>query len=460
MKINKLLKTNLKIDINEIKTNSNEIKNGDVFVCALGLVNKNEYIKNAIFNGCKVIVTDCDIDEDVPYIKVKDIDMTLKKMLERYYNYPLLSINLIGVTGTDGKTTITSIIRDMLNGASIGTNGLEFNNYQHDLHNTTPSLDNIYRCFGKIKDNNIKNVVMEVSSESYLTNRIPNLFFDIGIFTNITDEHLDKHSSFQNYFECKMNLIKNSKIAIINRDSKYFKEIIKYNNNYLTYGKKKSTITIKKYKLFIDKTLIWFTYQNKLYKIESPLLGKFNVDNLMASILCLLALKHDINDILKRIKLIKKVSGRMEIMKKDDKLFMIDYAHTINATKNILKFVKKYSKKNIITVVGCAGNRYKEKRSIIGRDVLKYSKLVIFTSDDPRNENPKDIINDMLKMTKKKNYYCIIDREEAIKLAYTMAKKDDIVLILGKGRDKYIAIEDKYIEYSDINVIEKLTDIK
>ena len=458
MKINKLIKTKLNIDINGIKTDSREINNGDIFVPALGNIDKYQYIDEAIKNGAKLIITEKDIPEKIPYIKVDDINETLLKMLDRFYNYPILSSKLIGVTGTDGKTTTASIIRDMLKGASIGTNGLEFNDLHEDLHNTTPSLDKIYECFNKIKNKGINNIVMEVSSESYLTNRIPGLKFDVGIFTNITDEHLDKHPSFKNYFDCKMELIKNSKVAIINRDSKYFKDIIKYNDNYLTYGYKKSTLTIKKYKLMIDKTLIWFTYQNKLYKIESPLLGKFNIENLMASMLTLLALNYSIDEVIKRIKLIKKVPGRMETFNKKDKMVMIDYAHTINATKNILKFVKKYSKKRIITVVGCAGGRYKEKRSLIGKLVLKHSHLVIFTSDDPRNEKPSDIINDMISKSKKTNYYRIIDREEAVTLALRIATNKDIVLLLGKGRDNYMAIGNDYIEYSDISVIEKYFD--
>lgn len=453
MKIKSLLKTNLDINVRKIKTSSRDIKKGDVFVCGLGNVDKHNYIDDAILKGCSLVVSDRDIKNSVPYIKVNDIDDTLNKMLDRYYEYPLLSTNLIGVTGTDGKTTITSIIRDMVNGASIGTNGLEWDNYYEDLHNTTPSLDKVYDCLGKIKSHGIRDVIMEVSSESYLTKRIPGLMFDVGVFTNITSEHLDKHSNFENYFDCKMQLIKNSKIAIINHDSKYFKKIIKYNDNYLTYGHKKSTLTIKKYQLFFDKTIIWFSYQNKIYKVESPLVGKFNVSNLMASILCLLVLKYDINDIIERVKLIKKPKGRMEVFKKKDKTVMIDYAHTINATDNILKFVKKYSNKNIITVVGCAGGRYKEKRKLIGKIVLKYSKLVVFTSDDPRWEKPFDIINDMIGKSRKKNYYRIVDRKEALSLALKIATKDDIVLVLGKGQDNYMVIKDDYIEYSDVSVI-------
>ena len=454
MKLNKLIKTKLNINVKGIKTNSNDILKGDIFVCSLGLIDKHSFINDAIKNGCRFVITNRDINDNIPYLKVDNIDLYLKNILDKFYDYPLNNVQLIGITGTDGKTTTCSIIRDMLSCASIGTNGLQYKTKCLDLRNTTPSLDKLYECFNLINKKNIKNIVMEVSSESYLTNRIPYLTFDIGIFTNITKEHLDKHKSFDNYFLCKMKLFENSKLSIINHDSKYFHQIIKHTQKYVTYGKKNSTITIKKYKLYIDKTMILFKYNKKMYKVISPLVGKFNIYNLMASILCLISLNYDLNDILNRIDNIKQIPGRIEVFKrKNDSKIIIDYAHTINATLNILKFVRKYSLKRIITVVGCAGGRYKEKRGIIGKYVLRYSHLVIFTMDDPRNEDVNDIINDMLSKTRKKNYYKITDRKEAIKLALNIALKDDIILILGKGRDNYMAINNEYVAYNDMDII-------
>lgn len=455
MKINNLIKTDLEVEVSGIKTNSKDIQKGDVFVCALGNYNKKKYVDDAIKKGAKIIVGSGNIKKRIPWVSVSNPNLTLKKMLDRFYHYPFFDTNLIGITGTDGKTTVASILHDMLDGASIGTNGFSCSGYHEDLKNTTPSLDKVYYCVNKARELGVRNVLMEVSSESYLTNRIPYLKFERAIFTNITDEHLDKHLNFENYFECKMQLIKNSNLVIVNRDSPYFKKIIQYNCNYLTYGKKKSTLRIKKCHLYNDKTLIKFSYKGKKYNIVSPLVGKFNVYNLMASILCLLSLNYEMNDILERIKKIKQVSGRMEFLKCAKKKIIIDYAHTINATKTVLKFIRKHHTGRIITVVGCAGGRYKEKRKWIGKYVLKYSDLAILTSDDPREEEPLEIIHDMLLKTKKKNYYCIISRSEAIKLALQIADSLDLVVILGKGRDNYMAINDKYLEYSDIDVINK-----
>ena len=449
MRIEKLIKKH------EIKTNSKDIKKGDIFVCTLGNLDKNKYIDDAIKKGCKLVITDRDIDKKVKYVKKDNLDLYLKEILELKYDNPLKDKTLIGITGTDGKTTTATILRYMLEGASIGTNGFEYHYNKIDLENTTPSLDYLYKYFYLNNKEKIKNIIMEVSSESYLTKRIPGLFFDVGIFLNISNEHLDKHKTFNNYLACKKMLLKNSKIKIINHDSKYFKEITKDLDNYLTFGKKKSDLEIIKYKLSYDKSVILFKYKAVKYKIESPLLGEYNVYNLCSCILCLLALGYEIKDILKKIKYIKDIPGRMEKISVLNKNVLIDYAHTEKATLSILKFLKKYSKKNIISIVGCAGGRYKEKRKLIGRYALKYSKIVIFTSDDYRMEDPKTIIDEMLSGSKKKNFIVILKREEAINKALNIARSNDLVLILGKGRDNYLAVGNTKIKYSDIDVLKK-----
>ena len=442
-----------------IKTNSKNIQKGDIFVCALGQMDKNEYIEEAINNGASMVVT----DKKYYHKKVfccENTDAYLKEILDLKYNYPLSKINLIGVTGTDGKTTTVSILKDMLNGASIGTNGVEYHQSQIDLHNTTPDLVTLYDCFDKIRKQNIFDVAMEVSSESYLTKRIPYLKFDVGIFLNISNEHLDKHKTFTNYLECKKELLRNSKKCLINNDSEYFKDVTDGLDNYLTFGHNKGDLQILKEKMYYDKTIIKFKYQHKNYTIVSPLSGEYNVINLMAAVLCLLSMGYKINDVIQRICLIKKIPGRMESFSLNGKNIFIDYAHTLNATKKILLFLKKYSRKKIILVVGCAGDRYREKRPLIGDIALKYSKKVIFTSDDPRWENPSDIIKEMLAKTKRKNYYIVLSRSDAIKTALNIAGKNDLVVILGKGRDNYMAIQNELVPYSDIDVLNAYFNMK
>ncbi len=458
MRINKLIKTKYKVKINGIKTNSKEIKKGDLFICTLGLIGKKDYIDDAIKNGCSFVIANEDIPYKIPHYVSNDLSKILKQSLDKFYHFPLRRINLIGVTGTDGKTTITTILKDMTNDACIATNGLIYNDKKVKLDNTTPSLDKLYDCFDKIVKNNKKNVFMEASSEAYLTKRIPNLFFDIGVFTDITKEHLDKHESFENYLNCKMKLLKNSGIVILNHDSRYFNKIKKVNNNYLTYGFKKSDITILKYRLNLLHTYIKFRYKDKDYNVVSSLIGKYNVYNLMACFLVMLELGYNIEDIIKRVDLIKKIPGRNEMIYQKDFNVMIDHAHTVNATRNILKFVKKFVKNRLIVVVGCAGGRYKEKRKEIGKLVLKYADIVIFTMDDPRKEDVNKIIDNMIKGNTffKKKYFRIINRKLALKKAIREAEDNDFILVLGRGRDEIMYVNEEKIIHSDFDELKKL----
>ena len=297
---------------------------------------------------------------------------------------------------------------------------------------------------------------MEVSSEAYLNNRIGELEFDIGILSNITRDHLDKHKSLKNYINSKLELFKHSKISIINHDSKYYDLVKNNSRKYLSYGfNKKSDLRIIKYKLYIDSSIIWFKYKNKKYKVKYPLVGLFNVYNIACSILTLISLGYEIPDILKRVCNIKSVLGRMELVYNRKYKIIIDYAHTENSTLNVLKFYKRFNK-NIITIVGCAGDRYKEKRKNIGSIVLKYSKLVIFTMDDPRCESVDDIIKDMISDTNRKNYLIIKSRTKAIKKGISLCKQNYILLILGKGRDNYMLINDLKVPYSDYETVNNL----
>ena len=458
MRINKLIKTKYKIKIKGIKTNSKDIQKGDVFVCTLGNVDKKEYITDAINKGCSFVITNDEINDNIPHVIVDNINLVLKKILNHYYKFPLRKVRLVGVTGTDGKTSLTTMLKDMTNGACIGTNGLIFNDQVFDLENTTPSLDKVYDCIDKAIKKGKKDIFMEVSSEAYLTKRIPGLFFDIGVFTDITKEHLDKHKSFDNYFKCKMKLLKNSGVVILNHDSKYFKKIKKVNSNYRTYGFKKSDITIIDYRLYLNRTYIKFNYENKEYNVVSPLTGVYNIYNLMASILVMIELGYKMDGIINRIDLIKIPPGRNEIVYNKDYLVMIDHAHTENAIKKLIKFVKHFKKNRLIVVLGCAGGRYKEKRSRIGKIVLKYADIVIFTSDDSRDEDPNKIIDDMLKgnCTFNKEYYRIIDRKLALKKAIRLVEEDDIILVLGRGRDSIMHLNGYDVEFNDYVELKKL----
>ena len=462
-KINQLYDCMYDNEVKDIKINSKEVTYGDIFVCTKGVnTDRHDFIDEAVEKGANFLIVKKDGNYKVPYIKVDDPNKELAVLANKFYDYPCDKLKLIGITGTDGKTTTATIIRDLLGKDKcgyIGTNGVEGKTFLDKNSNTTPECHLIYKYLYLFRKDKLDYVSMETSSEAFFRNRLDSFKFDVGILTNITGDHLNIHKSFENYIESKKQLfkqIKDTGVIILNIDDKYYSEFKDIFPNKLTYGKNKNAdLFIKE---FVEKenfTKITFVYKNIQYKIKSPLLGEFNVYNLMAGILSLLALDIPMIDILLNIKNVSTPKGRCEILDfNTDHKIVLDYAHTPNGLLSILNYLNKIKENRIITVTGSAGGREKEKRKEMGRVVLEKSDLVIFTMDDPRYENPKDIINEMID-NNTGNYKIIVDREEAIKYALDNAKDKDIILIAGKGRDNYMAIEDKYIEYSDYDVIEK-----
>ena len=385
-------------------------------------------------------------------------------MSKRFYDDPLKKIKLIGITGTDGKTTTASIIRNMLgnnNCGYIGTNGVYCKNERLKENNTTPEINKTYKYLNHFVQENLEYTTMEISSEALYRNRTNTLNLDVAIITNITEDHLNIHKTLENYIESKeriLSLIKKDGVLILNSDDKYFKRILsKAKVRVLTFGTNtKSDLIIKTIKENDDSTSFTIVYKDKSYEVKSPLIGKFNVYNVCASILTLIYFGYKIEDVIEKVKKIIKIDGRCEVLEfRTNYKIVLDYAHTTNALKSILTYLNKIKKRRIITITGAAGGRYHEKRSKIGEIVLSMSDLVIFTMDDPRYESVEKIIDEMVSTTTLKNYVRIIDREQAIIYALKNAKKEDIILIAGKGKDMYMAIKDKYIPYSDYQVVEK-----
>lgn len=450
-----------------IKTNSKYVKKNDIFICIHDeLEDRHKYIDK--IKEASAIVIDKDINKktNIPLIKVNNTNDTLFDIYNNYYSKPLENLNLIGVTGTDGKTTTAYIIKTLMNKFSqtsyLGTIGFHYKDKIIKTKNTTVGIDDFLKFARILKKEKIHNLIMEVSSEGLIHNRCDHLKFKRAIITNVTGDHLNIHKTFTNYLNSKLKLftlLEKDGIAIINADDISYDHIKNKNIKTLSYGfNKNATYRIKDYTLTDTNTNFTLIFNNKEYQINSPLLGKFNVYNLVTAIACLNSLGIDINKIIEKIKDIKPIPGRMNIFKtKQNATIILDYAHTINATQEILKFVNSIKKRKIITVVGCAGGRQKDKRKDIGRIVSNLSDKAIFTMDDPRNEKVKDIVKDMTKDIKKNNYTYIKNRKKAIKHAISIAKENDIILILGKGNDNYMAIKNKYKKYNDLKVIKKYT---
>ena len=462
-KLNELYNGYPPIPIKDIKTNSKEIEKGDIFVCTMGVTkDRHNYVEEAIKNGAKAIVASKKISANVPTIYVENTNDELPKLARRFYDHPEKKLDIIAITGTNGKTTTASIIQDLIGNnlcGYMGTNGIICHHFNKKIKNTTPDADKLYKYLRKFKDSNCKFIAMEASSEAFFRDRLKGIIFKIGIITNITEDHLNIHKTVENYVASKqkiINHIQKDGVLILNINDKYYLDTRKKakNTKVLTFGKGEADLKITDIKEHLDNTEITFKYQNKNYHIISPLLGEFNAYNLAAAILALISLKYDINTILKNIPNIKIPHGRMNFLKFNQNYYIIlDYAHTVDAFKKVFSALLPLKKGRIITVTGSAGGREHQKRPSIGKVVLDNSNYVIFTMDDPRWEDVDSIIDDLVSKTNKTNYERIIKREDAIKKALDMAKNDDIVLIAGKGDDNYMAIHDEYIPYSDYHVI-------
>lgn len=442
------------IEISGIKTNSKEVNKNDMFVCIKGAnIDRHDYIDEAIKKGASFLVTAKDVKTTIPYIKVENPNKELFNVLSKFYDYPQNKLTLIGITGTDGKTTSAKIIQQLIGDDScgyIGTMGADCAYFKELTSNTTPALETIFKYLNEFVKNNIKYVVIEVSSEAYFYNRIDGLIFDYALLTNITSEHLNTHKTIENYVNCKKQLFINSKKQILNIDDEHFEEIKEISNSHLTYGyNNKANLFIKNYELYPNKSIIEYNYKGINYKYETSLLAKFNINNLALVLLTIYALNINLVNIEDKLKELV-IYGRMEkVDEKQDYYCIIDYAHTTNAIKNVLEFVKTLKVNRIITITGQAGGREKEKRKDIGKIVLDYSDYAILTEDDPRDEKVSDIIKMMLLDTNKTNYEIIEDRKLAIKKAISIAKPNDLLLFLGKGSDKYMAYKEARAYYDE-----------
>ena len=454
MRLNQLINTSYDIEIKGITDDSRLVKKGFLFVATKGYnVDHYDYVNNAIENGCSFVIVDREIAISFPHLVVENINSLYRELCKKYYNVSSLDFSLIGITGTDGKTTTTTIVSQIIDDmAYLGTNGLCVNKKEFKTNNTTPCVSELYNDLHIIKQNNCKNIVMEVSSEALLHDRVADFLFDIVGFTNITGDHLNVHKTFENYVDCKMKLLKLVKddgFVVVNGDDEILKNI--HCNNLVTFGFDKNNDYViddvsyhKRYSEFSLK------YNQKTIKIKCPFVGEYNIYNVTMAFIIGLLYGVEESLLLSRISKLKPVKGRGELLDfGQDYTIVLDYAHTTNGILKILETYKDYDK--VITVTGCAGGREKEKRSVIGDIVMNNSDIAIFTMDDPRYEDVNDIIDQMVGEST--DYVRIPDRVEAIHYALSVAPPKSVVLIIGKGRDNYMAIEDKKVPYCDYDVI-------
>ena len=433
-----------------LKKDSRKVVPGDTFVDTT--FNK-EYVYDAVKNGASLIISKFKYDNNT--IIVDDPKQYYNEYIYNKYYDKIKDLTLIGITGTNGKTTTSYIIYEILNKmnvkcAYIGTIGFYKNNQIKVLNNTTPDIEELYEYLYECSLENIKYVVMEVSSHALDQDRVYGLKYDACIFTNLTEDHLDYHKNMDEYKKTKMLLfdkLRNKRIAIINSDDCNYKDFM-FDNNYNVKVGKFGDYKIKNIKLKIDSLDLTFNFKKDYFK-HLNLVGKYNAYNYLEAVATLNYLNFDLNKILEVD--VFAPPGRMYLINyKNNKIF-IDYAHTPDAMEKVLKSVNEFKKNKIITIFGCGGDRDKNKRSIMGNIASSYSDKVIITNDNPRNENENNIISDIVMGIKKENYEIIKDRKKAIIEGIYYLNDNDILLILGKGHENYQIINGKKRYFSDLN---------
>ncbi|MBM7586737.1 UDP-N-acetylmuramoyl-L-alanyl-D-glutamate--2,6-diaminopimelate ligase [Bacillus pakistanensis] len=460
-------------DITDLKNHHEKVTSGDLFICIKGSdVDSHTLAKEAEQRGAVAVLSEVPLNLGIPVVMVHDTRRAMAILSDYFYNQPSRDLLLIGVTGTNGKTTTTHIIETVLNSAgrktgAIGTLYVKTGDEIEESKNTTPDSLTLQQTFSKFIEKGIDSAVMEVSSHALYQGRVHGCDYDIAVFTNLTQDHLDYHSSMEEYRSAKGLLFSqlgntyskgSPKYAIINIDdpsADYF--IYSTASHVITYG-------LNQHAHFRAENLILQANgtQFKLvtpcgeYQVSLKLSGQFNVYNTLAAIASSYVAGIPLPSILSAIEEIKGVSGRFELVDAgQDYSVIVDYAHTPDSLENVLKTIKTVTTGKIITVVGCGGNRDTLKRPIMANVACRYSQKVFFTSDNPRNENPKLIIDDMLMGVPKEEaekYEVILDRKEAIFRAVSNARKGDTVLIAGKGHETYQIIGDRVTNFDDREV--------
>lgn len=465
-------KTN--IEINKINYDSRKVKEFDIFVCIKGYATDgHNYINKAIENGAKVVVIQDNIeieDKKIIIIKCVDTRKVLALMGANYYYNPSSKMKIIGVTGTNGKTTTAFMIKDILEANNkkvglIGTIANYIGSEKIQTERTTPESLELQELFSEMVDKGVEYCVMEVSSHSLELDRVYGVKFDVGIFTNLTRDHLDFHKTFENYYKAKFKLFERSRIKIINIDDNYGKQVIsdlnelgedkifsfsvKEHSDFQAFDKEMGSRNIK-FKIKLER--------NEQFILNIP--GEYNIYNALGAIIACNKLEIPNEAITNGIEKVV-VPGRCERVTNEYNLpyeIIIDYAHTPDGLENILKTAKEFTKGKLISIFGCGGDRDKVKRPQMGKISIDIADVTIITSDNPRSEEPIDIISDITFGLDKNRYIVIENRKAAIKEAINIANEGDVIVIAGKGHETYQILKNETIHFDEREIVKEILD--
>ncbi|UOE92933.1 UDP-N-acetylmuramoyl-L-alanyl-D-glutamate--2,6-diaminopimelate ligase [Alkalihalobacillus sp. LMS39] len=454
-------------NITSIEMDSRSVKQGSLFVCLKGFhVDGHDYIDEAINKGAVAILSERAIHVSVPVIVVKDTSLALAVIANHFFHYPTNQLTLIGVTGTNGKTTTTHIIEKMVQNAKrktglIGTMYKKIGEVTYETQNTTPESLELQRTFAQMVSNEVEVAIMEVSSHALDLGRVRGSNFDIGVFTNLTPDHLDYHETMEKYKQAKGLLFSQlgnrydkdtRKVAVLNEDDPATNQYKRMTAaQVITYGIKQQS-DVMAHSISMKTSGTHFNLKTPVGSsdVSMKLVGMFSVYNVLAAVSTSVALGIKLDTIVESIEQIEGVPGRFELVDAGQPFSVIvDYAHTADSLKNVLKTIKEFAKGDVWCIVGCGGDRDRTKRPLMAKIAVDWADYAIFTSDNPRSEDPIAIIDDMKAGVEGRDYHVVLDRKKAIETTIQKAKKEDVVIIAGKGHETYQIIGATTYEFDD-----------
>jgi len=440
----------LSVDITEIVYDSRKVTPGCMFVAITGFATDgNKYIPMALQKGAAVVVTAKAQTDTVPHIQVENDRLALAQIGANFYDHPGKAMKLIGITGTNGKTSSTLLLKHVLEqvlGAKVGLMGTMENMIGSEsipTERTTPESFELQALLAQMRDGGCTHAIMEVSSHAIALDRVAGLHYTVAAFTNLTEDHLDFHKTMEDYCRTKAELFSRCDKAVANCDDAWFAQMTENAACPVLATSVKNTADLRAENLELLSDGISFTavYGNEQVPVRLPIPGKFTVYNALMVLGCALQLGISLTDAAEALKTAKGVKGRVEVVPTPGKDYtvLIDYAHTPDGLENVLSSVKDYCKGRLIAVFGCGGDRDPIKRPIMGKIGVDIADIAIITSDNPRTEDPMKIIEDVLKGvdSSKKSYEVIENRPKAIQYAMDIAQKNDIIVLAGKGHETY-----------------------
>lgn len=454
-------------EIKSIENDNRKVESGSLFICIQGYtVDGHDFAESAVQQGAVAVLAERELTLPVPVIVVESTKRAMAVLADAFYGQPSHKLHMIGITGTNGKTTTSHLIEKIFadyghQTGLIGTMYTKIGPKQLETKNTTPESLTLQKTFHQMVEEGVQTTVMEVSSHALVEGRVHGTDFDVAVFTNLTQDHLDYHNTMEEYRRAKSLLFSQlgntfhhhkPKFAVLNADDKASKEYTESTSAHvLTYGiDQEAHLQAKNIQMTSKGTEFDLVSPLGTQRVSMQLIGKFSVYNVLASIGAALVSGIPLENVISSIESVKGVSGRFELVHEgQDFSVIVDYAHTPDSLENVLTTIKQFAKGEIYVVVGCGGDRDRTKRPLMAKIACKYSDIAVFTSDNPRSEDPLSIIQDMEAGVKDESYKVYPDRKGAIEYTIGCAKKDDVVLIAGKGHETYQQIGGKTYDFDD-----------